>query len=186
MWHGEKDHAAWTIQVPTAGSRDVYLDYACADGSAGNTFVLLEDVVAANLDTLFPGMEIVEVHPFRVTRNADVAPPVIDTTDLTREFGAFRAVDRLTLRVEAGRFYGFLGPNGAGKSTTIKCLTGLLRPTSGSCRILGLDPLVDPVGVKKRIGVVPEDLALFDRLTGAETLTFAGRLALGQSVEQVW
>jgi ABC-2 type transport system ATP-binding protein len=98
------------------------------------------------------------------------------TTALRKTFGDLVAVDSIDLAVPRGSFYGFLGPNGAGKSTTIKCLTGLLRPTSGSCHILGLDPLVDPVGVKKTIGVVPEDLALFDRLTGAETLTFVGQV----------
>ncbi len=76
----------------------------------------------------------------------------------------------------AGSFYGFLGPNGAGKSTTIKCLTGLLRPSAGSMRILGIDPLADPVAVKRRIGVVPEDLALFDRLTAGETLKFIAQV----------
>jgi ABC-2 type transport system ATP-binding protein len=100
----------------------------------------------------------------------------LETSALRKTFGELVAVDGLDLAVPRGSFYGFLGPNGAGKSTTIKCLTGLLRPTSGSCRILGLDPLVDPVGVKKKIGVVPEDLALFDRLTGAETLTFVGQV----------
>ncbi len=91
----------------------------------------------------------------------------IDTTNLTRDFGTFRAVDQLTLRVEAGRFYGFLGPNGAGKSTTIKMLTGLLAPSSGTIRILGED-MSDPargLEIKRRIGVVPENLALFDNLT---------------------
>lgn len=81
-------------------------------------------------------------------------------------------MDGINLAVPAGSFYGFLGPNGAGKSTTIKCLTGLLRPSAGSMRILDLDPLAQPVDVKRRIGVVPEDLALFDRLTARETLTF--------------
>ena len=81
-----------------------------------------------------------------------------------------------TSQVPAGSFYGFLGPNGAGKSTTIKCLTGLLRPSGGSMRILGVDPLADPVAVKRRIGVVPEDLALFDRLTAAETLDFVAQV----------
>lgn len=100
----------------------------------------------------------------------------VETRGLTREFGSFRAVDGIDLAVPAGSFYGFLGPNGAGKSTTIKCLTGLLRPTSGSMSILGIDPLADPVAVKRRIGVVPEDLALFDRLTGAETLTFIAQV----------
>src|SRR5580765_247748 len=96
----------------------------------------------------------------------------VETRGLTRDFGSFRAVDAIDLAVPAGSFYGFLGPNGAGKSTTIKCLTGLLRPSGGTMRILGLDPLADAVAVKRRIGVVPEDLALFDRLTALETLTF--------------
>ena len=100
----------------------------------------------------------------------------VETRGLTRTFGSLRAVDGIDLAVPAGSFFGFLGPNGAGKSTTIKCLTGLLAPTSGSMRILGMDPLADPVAVKRRIGVVPEDLALFDRLTAAETLTFVAEV----------
>jgi ABC-2 type transport system ATP-binding protein len=100
----------------------------------------------------------------------------VETHGLTRDFGSLRAVDGIDLAVPAGSFYGFLGPNGAGKSTTIKCLTGLLRPTAGTMRILGTDPLADPVAVKKRIGVVPEDLALFDRLTAQETLTFVAQV----------
>jgi ABC-2 type transport system ATP-binding protein len=78
--------------------------------------------------------------------------------------------------VPAGSFYGFLGPNGAGKSTTIKCLTGLLRASAGSVRILGLDPETHAVEIKRRVGVVPEDLALFDRLTAAETLSFIAQV----------
>ena len=100
----------------------------------------------------------------------------VETRGLTRDFGSFRAVDGIDLAVPAGSFYGFLGPNGAGKSTTIKCLTGLLRPSSGSMRILGIDPPADPVTVKRRIGVVPEDLALFDRLTAPETLAFVAQV----------
>jgi ABC-2 type transport system ATP-binding protein len=96
----------------------------------------------------------------------------VETHGLRRDFGSLHAVDGIDLAVPAGSFFGFLGPNGAGKSTTIKCLTGLLRPTAGTMRILGLDPLADPVEVKRRIGVMPEDLALFDRLTAEETLTF--------------
>ena len=104
----------------------------------------------------------------------------IETTNLTRDFGKFRAVNELSLRVEAGRFYGFLGPNGAGKSTTIKMLTGLLAPSGGAMRILGED-VGDPkraLAVKQRIGVVPENLALFDNLTAREYLTFIGRMYL--------
>jgi ABC-2 type transport system ATP-binding protein len=100
----------------------------------------------------------------------------VETRGLTRDFGSIRAVSGVDLAVPAGSFYGFLGPNGAGKSTTIKCLTGLLSPTAGTMRILGVDPLVDPVAVKRRIGVVPEDLALFDRLTAEETLAFIAQV----------
>ena len=100
----------------------------------------------------------------------------VETHGLTRDFGSFRAVDGIDLAVPAGSFYGFLGPNGAGKSTTIRCLTGLLKPGSGTMRILGIDPQADPVAVKRRIGVVPEDLALFDRLTAEETLVFVAQI----------
>ncbi len=98
------------------------------------------------------------------------------TVGLTRRFGDLTAVDSVDLAVPGGSFYGFLGPNGAGKSTTIKCLTGLLRPSEGEIRILDVDPLADPVAVKRQIGVLPEDLALFDRLTAAETLGFVGQV----------
>ena len=100
----------------------------------------------------------------------------IETHGLRKMFGDFAAVDGIDLLVPRGSFYGFLGPNGAGKSTTIKCLTGLMRPTSGTFRLLDMDPSADPVAVKKQVGVVPEDLALFDRLTGAETLSFIGQV----------
>ncbi len=104
----------------------------------------------------------------------------IETNGLTRRFGDFCAVDGLDLQVERGTFYGFLGPNGAGKSTTIKMLTGLLAPSSGSMRILG-EEMRDPDKareIKRRVGVVPENLALFDNLTAREYLTFIGRMYL--------
>jgi ABC-2 type transport system ATP-binding protein len=110
------------------------------------------------------------------TYMADSAEPAIVTHGLRKAFGEFVAVNGIDLVVPRGSFYGFLGPNGAGKSTTIKCLTGLLRPTGGTFKLLGMDPLSDPVIVKKQVGVVPEDLALFDRLTGAETLSFVGQV----------
>jgi ABC-2 type transport system ATP-binding protein len=104
------------------------------------------------------------------------APPAVETFGLVRRFGDFTAVDGVDLRVRAGAFFGFLGPNGAGKSTTIKMLTGLLAPTSGRVRVLGLDVAAQAIEVKRRIGVVPEDLNLFERLTGAEMLAFTGRM----------
>ena len=100
----------------------------------------------------------------------------LETHGLRKVFGDVPAVDGIDLLVPRGSFYGFLGPNGAGKSTTIKCLTGLLRPTAGSFRILGLDPTEDAVALRRHIGVVPEDLGLFDRLTAAETLAFVGQV----------
>ena len=100
----------------------------------------------------------------------------IDTTDLTRRFGDFTAVQNVNLSVTAGQFFGFLGPNGAGKSTTIKMLTGLLAPTSGSIRILGQDLAANSAEVKRQIGVVPEGMALFGRLTATEYLRFVGQM----------
>ena len=102
--------------------------------------------------------------------------PAIDTTAVTRRFGDFTAVDNVNLRVDAGQFFGFLGPNGAGKSTTIKMLTGLLAPTSGSIRILGEDMSSNSPAIKRQIGVVPEGMALFGRLTAQEYLRFVGRM----------
>jgi len=100
----------------------------------------------------------------------------IATEKLTRRFGPLTAVDAIDLRVQTGQFFGFLGPNGAGKSTTIKMLTGLLAPTSGRMELLGLDFQAHPVEVKRQIGVVPEGMGLFERLTGIEYLRFVGRM----------
>jgi ABC-2 type transport system ATP-binding protein len=95
---------------------------------------------------------------------------------LTKVFRQTTAVDRLSFRVGGGRFFGFLGPNGAGKSTTIKMLTGLLRPTAGDAVLEGIRLSQDLLGVKRIIGVLPEELPLYERLTGEEYLHFAGRM----------
>src|SRR5438128_7430635 len=105
-----------------------------------------------------------------------MSTPSILTEGLTRRFGDLVAVEHVNLSVAAGQFFGFLGPNGAGKSTTIKMLTGLLAPTAGRIQILGLDLIAKPVEVKRQIGVVPEGMALFGRLTGSEYLNFVGRM----------
>src|SRR2546430_8515061 len=105
------------------------------------------------------------------TRMREVA---IRTKKLSRRFGNLTAVDGMDLQVTAGQFFGFLGPNGAGKSTTIKMLTGLLAPTSGSMELLGVDFAAHPVEVKRQIGVVPEGMGLLERLTGSEYLHFVG------------
>jgi len=102
--------------------------------------------------------------------------PAVSTHNLTRRFGDFVAVRDMSLSVAPGQFFGFLGPNGAGKSTTIKMLTGLLALSAGRIEILGLDLVANPVEVKRQIGVVPEGMALFGRLTGSEYLNFVGRM----------
>ena len=95
---------------------------------------------------------------------------------LTKVFRTQTAVAQLSFRVARGRFFGFLGPNGAGKSTTIKMLTGLLRPTAGDAVVEGVRLSQDLLGVKRVIGILPEELPLYDRLTGEEYLQFAGRM----------
>ncbi len=100
----------------------------------------------------------------------------IETLSLTKNYNGLPVVNALCLRVERGCFYGFLGPNGAGKSTTIKMLTGIVAPSSGGARILGQDLKRSGAAIKKRVGVVPEELCLFENLTGAEYLTFIGRM----------
>ena len=95
---------------------------------------------------------------------------------LTKRFGATVAVDRLDLDVPRGSFYGLVGPNGAGKTTTLSMATGLLRPDAGTAEVLGHDVWTDPVAAKTRVGVLPDGLRLFDRLTGRQLVTYAGLL----------
>ena len=102
--------------------------------------------------------------------------PAIATRGLTRRFGSFTAVEDVSFEVATGQFFGFLGPNGAGKSTTIKMLTGLLEPTSGSIEILGQTFSASALDLKRQIGVVPEGMALLNRLTASEYLRFVGRM----------
>src|SRR6185312_3736066 len=115
-------------------------------------------------------------HPYESALICGQMSEAVETFQLVKQFADFVAVDHINLRVNRGSFFGFLGPNGAGKSTTIKMLTGLLAPSSGSLSVLGLDITTHPMEVKRRIGVVPEDLNLFERLTGAEMLSFTGRM----------
>jgi ABC-2 type transport system ATP-binding protein len=99
---------------------------------------------------------------------------MISCRNLTRRFGDFTAVDQLNLEVDKGAICAFLGPNGAGKSTTVKMMTGLLAPTSGEVRVCELDPTAAGLELKRRIGVLPEDLGLFDDLTVEEHLLLTG------------
>ena len=102
--------------------------------------------------------------------------PAIVAQDLLRVFGQKAAVNHLNLVVQRGEFFGFLGPNGAGKSTTIKMMVGQLRPTSGTVLVGGVDVWKDPVQAHALMGVLPEYLNLYERLTGKEFLKFAGHM----------
>jgi ABC-2 type transport system ATP-binding protein len=106
----------------------------------------------------------------------DSSSPAILVRDLRKIYGNKAAVDGLNLTVPRGCFFGFLGPNGAGKSTTIRMLTGLIPPSSGSIELLGMPMPGQDLEIKKRIGLVPDESLLFDRLTGNEFLEFVGRM----------
>ena len=106
----------------------------------------------------------------------DSSSPAIAVRDLRKVYGNKAAVDGLSLTVPRGCFFGFLGPNGAGKSTTIRMLTGLIPPNSGLIELLGMPMPAAGLEIKKRIGLVPDESLLFDRLTGSEFLEFVGRM----------
>lgn len=102
--------------------------------------------------------------------------PAVEAEGLTRYFGQKTAVAMLDLKVDEGEFFGFLGPNGAGKSTTINMLVGLLRPSAGTVRIKGIDIWKDPLPAKRQIGVLPEGLNLYQRLSANEFVRFVGNM----------
>lgn len=100
----------------------------------------------------------------------------VEASGLVKAFGDLRAVDGIDLAIPRGTFYGIAGPNGAGKSTTLRMLTGLLRPDAGTARVDGVAVWPDPVAAKSRVGFVPDNPVLFDRLTAPEMLEYAGLL----------
>lgn len=97
--------------------------------------------------------------------------PIV-ATQLVRNFGETIAVNQLSFKVQAGEIYGLLGPNGAGKTTTVRMVSGLLPPTEGHVQVFGFDPMTQPIEVKKRIGLVPEDHILYESLTPREFFNF--------------
>ncbi|MDN4480229.1 ABC transporter ATP-binding protein [Demequina muriae] len=105
--------------------------------------------------------------------------PVIEVDRLTKKYGQFTAVDDVSFAIHPGEIFGFLGPNGAGKSTTIRAILDLIRPTSGACRVMGLDSRHDAVEIHRRIGFLPSDLALWPNLTGRQTVEYVGGLRGG-------
>lgn len=119
----------------------------------------------------------VEAQPITPAFGADTSvAPAIWIRNLTKRYGDLAAVDDLSLMVPTGRMFGFLGPNGAGKSTTIGCITGLIDPTSGKIELLGKEFNSNSIELKRRIGVMPEGLGLFDHLYAHEFLTFNARM----------
>ena len=104
---------------------------------------------------------------------------VIETEKLTKFYGPHRGIVDVDLSVEEGEIYGFLGPNGAGKTTTIRLLLDLIRPTSGRASVFGIETTVDPVAIHRRVGYLPGEFALFDRLTGGETIEYFANLRGG-------
>jgi ABC-2 type transport system ATP-binding protein len=101
---------------------------------------------------------------------------IIELVDLTKRYGSFSAVNELTLSVRKGEIFGLLGPNGAGKSTTILMMLGLTEPTSGSAIVCGIDPVSNPIEVKRRVGYLPEDVGFYYNRTGFENLMFTAML----------
>src|SRR5580698_10880827 len=101
---------------------------------------------------------------------------MIEILHLSKRYGETLAVEDLSVEIAAGEIFALLGPNGAGKSSTVKVLTGLSRPTTGTVRIAGFDVVQEPVEVKTRVGYVPENAILYESLTADEYLDLAGTL----------
>ena len=101
---------------------------------------------------------------------------MIELSGLTKRYGRFTAVDGISLTIPTGELFGFLGPNGAGKTTTFRMIAGILRPTSGSIRIAGIDLDREPIAAKSRLGFIPDRPYVYDKLTGAEFLRFVAGL----------
>src|SRR6478672_8184951 len=101
---------------------------------------------------------------------------MISLENLTKRFGAQTAVDAISFEIPVGQIVGFLGPNGAGKSTTLKMLTGMIEPTSGTARVCGFDLRRDTLEVKRNVGFVPESGAVFESLSGLEYLELVAAL----------
>jgi ABC-2 type transport system ATP-binding protein len=101
---------------------------------------------------------------------------VIQAEQLTKSYGPFRGIVDVDLAVNQGEIFGFLGPNGAGKTTTIRVLLDLIRPTSGRATVFGIESSADPVAIHRRIGYLPGEFTLYDRLTGAETIEYFANL----------
>ncbi|MEO7348541.1 MAG: ABC transporter ATP-binding protein [Terrimesophilobacter sp.] len=140
--------------------------------------------ILVKFDQLIANLEADAAHDEHKLRDAaveaDVLEPererILEVTNLSKHFGDTMAVDEINLTVEAGTIFGIVGPNGAGKTTTLSMITGLLRPDSGVVMVHGANVWSDPAAAKRQMGVLPDRLRLFDRLTGSQFLYYAGVL----------
>lgn len=164
------------VGVPAADAPDVEADDAVADE-------LIDEVV---VDELVPiASTDADVLAAPVENATESATPALALRGVVKEFGNTRAVDAIDLTIPAGSFFGLVGPNGAGKTTTLSMIAGLLRPDSGTIEVCGIDTATDPSRAKKLIGVLPDRLRTFDRLTGRQLLYYYGVLrGLSASVVQ--
>ncbi len=148
--HGVPHHAAPQYGAPQAGQRP---------GGANTGWGQPQSFVQ-------PGLDVEQLNP----------AAAISVRGLTQDFGQHRAVDNLNWDVPRGSFYGLVGPNGAGKTTALSMITGLLRPSYGAAMVAGVDVWADPLKAKATMGVLADGVFLFDRLTGAQLITYAGLL----------
>jgi ABC-2 type transport system ATP-binding protein len=165
----EPEHEASTTEVEEAvveafPSADVTEDAATIDTGAESDDVDL-DAIASVFET-----------DAAVERDSDTDTPALALRSVTKSFGRTKAVDGIDLTVPAGTFYGIVGPNGAGKTTTLSMIAGLLRPDAGEIRIGGVDSVRESVAAKRRMGILPDRLRTFDRLTGRQLLYYYGIL----------
>jgi ABC-2 type transport system ATP-binding protein len=185
--------------IPDASIADAGTDVTISDGASsavtsgaatGGALTGISDTVA--VDAIAPAPETVSalenpdagtVEPAPVSETedhgADVprdSAAVLTVRGLRKTFGDTHAVESISLDVRAGSFYGIVGPNGAGKTTTLSMISGLLRPDAGTVTVNGIDVWADPTAAKRTIGVLPDRLRVFDRLTGAQLLYYAGTL----------
>src|SRR5690606_23612075 len=121
-----------------------------------------EQVEPESVEPVEPAVALVDA----VGEIPEASAPAVELRGIVKAFGDTRAVDGIDLTVPAGSFYGVVGPNGAGKTTTLSMVAGLLRPTRGTIRVAGIDAAADPVAAKRVMGVLPDRLRTFDRLTG--------------------
>ena len=169
-------------EAPVAESADEAAAAEAAEAAEETESATETDAVAPPASAPRVGTPRGKRRPVRVTAPESPAaePARVDVAlsveGLTKYFGSSPAVDGIDLAVAPGSFYGIVGPNGAGKTTTLSMVTGLLRPDKGVVRVFGLDVWNNPAIAKRHIGVLPDRLRLFDRLTGAEFLYHAGAL----------